>query len=287
MTFDWTKCVAALALAGGMALASAPALAAGAGPNIEKQDWSFAGVFGHYDRAQLQRGFQVYKEVCSACHGMRLLSYRNLSQTGGPEFSEDQVKAISADYITIDGPDEDGEMFERAALPKDRFASPYRNVQESRAANGGAYPPDLSLIAKARNAYQETSFGPMKWATDIVTGYQEGGPDYIYALLTGYPEDGEAPEGFELGDGMNYNAAYPGHQIAMAQPIYEDGVEYRDGTSATVSQQSKDVAAFLMWAAEPTLEERKRLGIRVMLYLIILSVLLYLAKRSVWARLHH
>lgn len=233
--------------------------AAGDAPEIEKQNWSFNGFFGTFDRAQLQRGFQVYTEVCSACHAMKFLSYRNLVEKGGPEFAENQVKAMAAEKSVTDGPNDEGEMFERPAILSDRFVSPFPNDAAAKAANGGAYPVDLSLIAKAR----------------------AGGPDYIYALLTGYVEK---PAKFNLSEGLNYNAAFPGHQIAMSAPLSEDQVEYQDGTKATVSNMAKDVSAFLMWAAEPKLEHRKSLGFKVLIYLIILAGFLYFATKKLWAR---
>jgi cytochrome c1 len=230
-------------------------------PEIKSQSWSFAPPFGTYDRAQLQRGFQVYKGVCAGCHSMRLLSYRNLGEAGGPEFSEKAVEAIASQVQITDGPNEQGEMFQRPGRPSDRFRSPFANDQQARAANQGALPPDLSVMAKAR----------------------PGGPDYIYALLTGYQP---APEGFQVAQGMHYNAAFPGHQIAMP-PILQDGaVKYTDGTAPTLDNYARDVAAFLMWAAEPKLEERHKIGARVMIFLLVFAVIMYLAKRSVWARLH-
>jgi cytochrome c1 len=225
-------------------------------------EWSFSGPFGTFDRGQLQRGYKVYKEVCSACHSMRLLSFRDLSQPGGPEFSEAQVKALAAEYEVEDGPDEFGDMFARAGLPSDRFPSPFPNEQAARAANNGALPPDLSVIAKARPR----------------------GPDYIHALLTGYVEP---PSGFELRDGMSYNAYFPGRQIAMAQPLDEGVVEYTDGSPETADQYSTDLSAFLMWAAEPKLEARHRIGFNVMIYLLILTGLLYAAKRRIFAEVAH
>lgn len=267
-----------------LATLSAPTFAAGGGAEISRQSWSFGGVTGHYDRAQLQRGFKVYQEVCAACHGMRLLKYRNLGQPGGPEFPPAAVEAIAASVEVADGPNEDGEMFERAGKPADAFWSPYANDNEARASNGGALPPDLSVMAKARTVESHASFAPLAWARDIVSGYQEAGPDYLYALMTGYEE---APEGTEMTEGMYYNVAFPGHQIAMPSPLSEELIEYTDGSPQTVDQYSRDVSAFLMWAAEPTLEERKRLGLRVMIYLAILAVLLFLTKRLVWSRVGH
>lgn len=241
------------------AIALLLALPAGAnaaeGVAVPKQDWSFSGIFGTFDRASAQRGFQVYKEVCSTCHGAYHLSYRNLADLG---FNEAEVKAIAAGYTVTDGPNDDGEMFERPAEPSDKFARPFANEKAARFANGGAYPPDLSLIVKAR----------------------PGGADYLYALLTGYQE---APADVTMMEGMNYNAYFPGHQIAMAQPIYPDGVTYADGTAATIEQQARDVATFLAWAAEPEMERRKQMGISVMLFLIVLTGLAYGSMRKIWA----
>jgi cytochrome c1 len=231
-------------------------------PEIAQQSWSFAPPFGTFDNAQLQRGFQVYKDVCSSCHSMRLLSYRNLGEPGGPEFSPKAVEVLASQVQITDGPDEKGQMFQRPGRPSDRFRSPFANEQQARAANKGALPPDLSVMAKAR----------------------PGGPDYIYALLTGYHQP---PEGFQLAPGMHYNAAFPGHQIAMP-PILQDGsVTYTDGTKPTLDNYARDVSAFLMWAAEPKLEERHMTGTRVMIFLIVFAVIMFLAKRRVWARLHH
>jgi len=258
----------ALSIAGALALClSLPAAASAedAGnnhaPEIERQSWSFAPPFGTYDNAQLQRGFQVYKEVCSSCHSMRLLSYRNLGEPGGPEFSPKAVEILASQVQVTDGPNEKGEMFQRPARPADRFRSPFANDQLARNANNGALPPDLSVIAKAR----------------------EGGPDYIYALLTGYHP---APAGFALAQGMHYNTAFPGHQIAMPPPLSDGVVGYTDGTKATLDNYARDVSAYLMWAAEPKLEERYMVGTRIMIFLIVFAIIMYLAKRSVWSRLH-
>jgi cytochrome c1 len=215
-----------------------------------------------FDRGQLQRGYKVYKDVCAACHGMRLLHFRNLHESGGPEFSEEAVKALAGDVEVQDGPNDEGEMFARPGKPSDAFPSPFANDNAARAANNGALPPDLSVIAKAR----------------------EGGPDYIYALMTGYKD---APEGTKMSEDMNYNEAFPGHQIAMAAPLGEEVVEYTDGTAPTLENYAKDVAAFLMWAAETKLEERHKVGFRFMIYLVLLAGFLYLAKRRVWSGLKH
>lgn len=242
-------------------VAGTPANAAGE-QTIETQKWSFSGPFGMFDRGQLQRGFKVYKEVCAACHGLRLLRFRNLGEPGGPEFSSAAVKALAAEAEVQDGPDDEGEMFTRPGRPSDAFVSPFANKNAARAANNGAYPPDLSVMAKARAR----------------------GPDYIYSLMAGYKE---TPDDLELAEGMSYNTAFPGHQIAMAAPLDDDAVEYTDGTAPTLENYSKDISAFLMWAAEPKLEERHKLGFRFMIYLIILAGLLYLVKRRVWAGLKH
>lgn len=269
------------------ALFSSPALAGGGeAPAIERQDWSFSGFNGQYDKAQLQRGFGVYKEVCSACHGMKLLSYRNLVQKGGPEFSKEQALAIAKEATVIDGVDDRGDPFERPGKLSDRFVGPFKNDNEARASNGGALPPDFSVLAKARTYHREVPWytEPYYWAYDIVTAYEEKGADYIYALLTGYEK---APSDVKLGDGMNYNRVFPGHQIAMAAPINEDAVEYTDGTPTTVEQHAKDVTAFMAWASEPHLNARKNLGKIVQVFLFILALLLFLAKRSVWSRVKH
>ncbi len=229
-------------------------------PEVPEQDWSFDGLFGTFDRASVQRGFQVYKQVCSNCHAMKFVAYRNLEKIG---FRPDQVQAIAAEYEVQDCCDDDGEPFDREARPADAFVSPFANEKAARAANNGAYPVDLSLVAKAR----------------------VGGSDYIYALLTGYPE--EPPEDVELMEGMNYNEYFPGHQIAMAQPIWGDDVEFADGTEATLEQTAKDVTAFLSWAASPELEERKRMGVKVLLFLIVFTAMLYAVKRKIWSDVDH
>jgi cytochrome c1 len=284
-------CLAGLAVAA-LAVMASPASAAESGIAIKRQPWSFSGVFGHYDRGQVQRGLKVVKEVCSACHSMNLVRYRNLADPGGPELSEGQVKTLAAEAEFFDI-DDAGEPAPRKGVPADPWKAPFANAQAARAANGGALPPDLSLIAKAREATDPKPWylEPFKWARDIVTGYQEGGPDYIYALLTGYgevPPDLHNADGtpFTLAEGMNFNRAFPGFQIAMPNPLTDGQVEYTDGTPATVDNYARDVAAFLMWAAEPKLEERKQLGVRVMIFLIITSILLWLAKRALWARAH-
>lgn len=241
-------------------------------------EWSFAGPFGKYDKGQLQRGLKVYKEVCSACHSMSLVSFRTLEDLG---YSEDQVKAFAAEYEVQDGPNGDGEMFTRKAVPSDHFPSPYPNHEAAAASNNGAAPPDMSLLAKARGVTR----GFPLFVFDIFTQYQEGGPDYIYSLLTGYVDP---PEGVEVAEGTHYNPYFANASaLAMAPPISDDQVTYDDGSPQTLDQYSKDVSAFLMWAAEPHLEERKRTGFMVMVFLAIFTALIYLTKKSVYARKEH
>ena len=260
--------------------------ASGDGPGAARQHWTFGGMTGYFDRAQLRRGYLVYKNVCSACHGMHLLYYRNLSEPGGPEFSEERVKEIAAETEVTDGPNDEGEMFTRPGLPSDRFVSPYPNDKAAAAAQGGSVPPDLSVITNARAVTSSEAWylEPFRWLYEIVTVYQEQGSDYLFALLTGFEE---APAGVEIAESMYYNRAFPGHQISMAPPLSEDIVEYEDGTPGTVENYARDVTAFLSWAADPKLEERKSMGLKVLIYLAILSLLLYLSKRVLWRNVEH
>ena len=225
-----------------------------------KTDWSFKGPFGKFDRAALQRGYQVYKEVCSSCHSMKYLSYRNLSQKGGPEFTEAQAKAIAASFEVKDGPNADGDMFMRPGRLSDKFVMPYENEKAAQAANGGAYPPDMTVLVKARG----------------------GGVDYIYSLLQGYEDP---PAGFSLDDGVYYNKYMYGNKIKMSNQLADGLVEYSDGTIATVEQMSKDVTTFLMWTAEPHLESRHRMGFKAIVYLIILTILVYFSMKKIWSRI--
>jgi len=244
----------------------------------EQIDWSFAGPFGKYDKGQLQRGLKVYTEVCAACHSMNLVSFRTLGDLG---YSEEQVKAFAANYEVQDGPNADGEMFTRKAVPSDHFPSPFPNHEAAAAANNGAAPPDFSLIAKARGVTR----GFPTFVFDIFTQYQQGGPDYIHALLTGYQEP---PEGVVIAEGTHFNPYFiAGQALAMAQPISDGQVTYDDGAPQTVDQYSQDVAAFLMWAAEPHLEDRKRMGFMVMIFLAIFTALVYLTKKSVYSNKEH
>lgn len=233
--------------------------ASGGGANSalhpKQMKWEFDSIFGRFDRASAQRGFQVYKEVCSACHGLSLVAYRNLGEIG---FSEAEIKQIASEYLVEDGPNDEGDMFERDGLPSDRFVKPYPNEQASRAANGGAYPPDLSLITKARH----------------------DGPNYVYSLLTGYED---APDDFHLTEGKYYNPYFEGRQISMPAPITDDAqIEYIDGTYATKEQMAIDIVNFLQWAAEPETEHRKKMGVRTMVFLLLLFLILIAAKKAVW-----
>ncbi|MCB8821609.1 cytochrome c1 [Microvirga rosea] len=265
---------------------SAPAFAAGETPVPPQLKWSFHGPFGTFDRAQLQRGFKVYREVCSSCHSLSYVAFRNLAQPGGPEFSEAQVKALAAEYKIQDGPNDAGDMFERAGRPADHFPAPFPNENAAAAANGGKAPPDLSLMAKART-YER---GFPWFVFDMFTQFAETGPDYVHAVLTGYEE---APADFKVPEGGHFNEYYPGHVIAMPKPLSDGQVEYPKDANGqpqapeTVEQYSRDVTAFLMWTAEPHLEARKRIGFQAILFLIVLSGLLYFTKKKIWARVGH
>ena len=233
-------------------------LASGSGNDLPKHNWSFKGLTGTFDKSAVQRGFKVYREVCSGCHSMSLLYYRDLIDIG---FSDEEVKAIAAEYTVIDGPNEEGEMFERPAKPSDRFVPPFSNEQEARVSNNGSYPPDLSVITKAK----------------------KHGPDYIFNLLLGYTEP---PVDFELGEGMYYNKWKEGHQISMAQPLDEGYVDYDDGTENNLPQLAEDITTFLVWSAEPELEERKKLGIKVILFFIVLGSIVFIVKNRLWREIH-
>ena len=237
---------------------SSHAWGAGGDVTLKTRDWSFSGPFGTFDKAAMQRGFQVYNEVCAGCHSMKLIAFRNFADLG---YNESEIKALAAQYEVQDGPNDDGEMFMRPAIPADRMPAPYANDNAARAGNNGALPPDLSLIAKAR----------------------PNGPNYLYSLLSSYDD---APNGKEVPDGMYYNAAYPGHLIAMPQPLYGDDVEFIDGASTSIEAVSADLTQFLMWAAEPKMEVRKRIGVAAVFFLSIFVIFSYLAKRRIWADVH-
>lgn len=273
--------VAVTALA--LGLLAGNAFAAGVVEVPPRNTWSFSGPFGTFDKAQLQRGFKVYREVCASCHSMSKLSFRNLAQPGGPEFSEAQVKTLAASYQVKDGPNDAGEMFERPGRPADRIPSPFPNKQAAAAANGGAVPPDLSVIAKART-YER---GFPWFVFDIFTQFQEQGVDYSAALLQGYVE----PEhGIEVPPGKYYNKYFPAKIISMPKPLSDGQVEYIKGADGkpqapeTVAQYAKDVSAFLMWAAEPHMEQRKETGFKVLAFLLVFAGLLYFTKKKIWSR---
>lgn len=241
-------------------LIGSAALAGGAGTEHPKQvPWAFDGVFGKVDQPSVQRGLQVYREVCAACHGLKRVAFRTLTQVG---FSEAEVKALAAQYQFKDGPNDDGDMFDRPGRPSDKFPSPHANEKAARAANGGAYPPDLSLIIKAR----------------------PDGANYVYSLLTGYQP---APADVHLGPTQHYNPYFPGGAIAMPEPLKADAVQYQDGTKATVDQMARDLVNFLQWAAEPEMQDRKAIGLKVMIYLSIFTLLFYIAKKRVWRNIEH
>lgn len=236
-----------------------PALAAGGKEEPKQMDWAFEGVFGRFDKPAIQRGFQVYKEVCAACHSVKRVSFRQL---GGIGFSEAEVKSLASSYTVKDGPDDAGDMFERPGRPSDIIPGPYANDNAARAANNGALPPDFSLLVKAR----------------------EDGANYIYSLITGYGS--EKPADMVLADGTHYNPYIDGHIIKMAMPIAGEGVTYQDGTAATIEQQAHDVVSFMQWAAEPEMEQRKSMGVHVMLFLGIMTIFFYLVKKRIWSNLH-
>jgi cytochrome c1 len=274
------RTIIALTLAGAFLALSGPAFAQEhEAPPPPPLKWSFAGPFGKYDQAQLQRGFKIYREVCSNCHSMDLLSFRNLSDAGGPGFTEEQAAAIAADYRVKDI-DDQGSAIERAGRPADHFPAPFANELAAKAANGAVAPPDMSTLAKARSY----SRGFPWFVFDMVTQYQEQGPDYIAAIMNGYKDP--PPKGFQLPDGGHYNEYFPGHVIAMPPPLQAGQVSYDDGSPATIEQYSKDAAGFLMWAAEPHMVARKRIGFQVMIFLIVLSGLLYFSKKKVWSAVH-
>ena len=227
--------------------------------NLLKNKWSFEGIFGTFDRASLRRGYQVYNEVCSTCHSINLLSYRNLSEKGGPEFSLESTNKIAARFDVIDGPNSEGEMFTRPGRLSDKFVKPYPNIQAAKSANGGAYPPDMSVLVKARG----------------------GGANYIYSVLLGYEDP---PEGFNLDEGVYYNKYMSGNNIKMPNVLSDGLLDYEDGTGATVQQMAKDVSTILTWVSEPSLEARHKIGFKVILYLIILALLVYLSMKKLWSR---
>jgi cytochrome c1 len=272
--------IGAVALAATLSLAGIGTVVAQEAEVPPPQRWSFSGPFGMYDPQQLQRGFKIYREVCSNCHSLKLLAFRNLADPGGPNFTEAQAAAIASTFQVTDGPNDQGEMFQRPGRLADRFPPPFANDQAARNANGGGLPPDMSTLAKARSWER----GFPGFIVDMFTQYQEEGPDYIHAILNGYED---APAGVTLPPGSNYNKYFPGHAIAMPKPLSDGQVEYTDGTPTTVDQYGRDIAAFLAWASEPKLDERKRLGFQVFAFLIVLTGLLYFTKKKVWHAVHN
>ena len=269
-----------------LALATPSSALASEGAKHEERprhfSWSFAGFSGHYDQAQLRRGFKIYREVCSSCHSIKLLAFRNLGEPGGPAFPAEEVAQIAASYKIKDGPNASGDMFERPGRPSDRFPPPFANEQAARAALGGGYPPDMSVLAKARGY----SRGFPAFMLDGLPGlvYQEAGVDYIASLLQGYEN---APKDVTLTDGQYYNIYMPGRRLGMIPPLSDGAVTYDDKTPQTVEQYAQDVAAFLMWSAEPHLDQRKSIGRGVVGFLIVFAGLLYFVKRRIWASVHH
>jgi cytochrome c1 len=272
------RTIFALVLAGSLFAVAAPA-SAQLNEQVPppRQKWSFAGPFGKYDQAQLQRGFKIYREVCSNCHAAEMLSFRNLADVGGPGFTEAQAEAVAAEYKVKDL-DDQGNQIERAGRLADHFPPPFANELAAKATYGVA-PPDMSTLAKARSY----SRGFPWWVFDMVTQYQEQGPDYIAAYINGYKDP---PKGFVLPQNGHYNEYFPGHNTAMPPPLQDGQVTYDDGTPQTVQQYGKDVAAFLMWVAEPHLDARKRIGFQVFIFLIVFAGLLYFTKKKVWSDVH-
>ena len=288
-SFALRRGLAAVVAAGAVLLSGLGSVEAADAPHtpMARQHWSFGGVLGHFEDAQLQRGFKVYTEICARCHGVKRLAFRNLAQPGGPSFPEAAVKSLAATYQVDAEPNEEGKVVKRPATLADHIPPPFRNDQEARFTLNGALPPDLSLIVRARAAEAETPFYrvPDHMLRDVVTAYQEGGADYVYAYLKGYQDP---PAGIKLADFMNYNVAFPGHQTAMPDPFLggEGMVKYDDETPATIDNYARDVTAFLAWAADPNLEARKRMGLMVVLYIALTALLLGLAKRRIWRELH-
>jgi cytochrome c1 len=279
MAMNLQRVLFASVLAGSLAAVTASARAQEQQVPPPAQKWSFAGPFGKYDQAQLQRGFKVYREVCSNCHSLSLVSFRNLEEPGGPDFTPDQVAQIASEY-RINDVDESGQPTQRTGRPADHFPPPFPNELAAKAANGGVAPPDMSTLAKART-YQR---GFPWFIFDMITQYQEQGPDYIAAIVNGFRDP--PPKGFQLPSGAHYNVYFPGHAIAMPPPLQPGQVKYDDGSPQTLEQYGNDVAAFLMWAAEPHMVQRKRIGFQVMVFLIVLSGLLYFTKKKVWSDVH-
>jgi ubiquinol-cytochrome c reductase cytochrome b/c1 subunit len=272
--------VIALAVAGALFAGSAQTARADEQEAPPSQKWSFSGPLGKFDRGSLQRGLKVYKEVCSACHSLNYIAFRNLADAGGPGYSEAQAAAFASDYKINDGPNDKGEMFDRPGRPADYFPAPFPNEQAARASNGGALPPDLSLITKARS-YER---GFPTFVFDFFTQFQEQGPNYVSSILQGFED--KPPAGVTIPEGSYYNKYFPGHAIKMPKPLSDGQVTFDDGSPATVAQYAHDVTTFLTWTAEPHMEARKRLGLQVFVFLIIFTLLMYFTKKKVWADAH-
>jgi ubiquinol-cytochrome c reductase cytochrome b/c1 subunit len=268
------------ALAGALFAGSGGSAKAAEDPVPPSQKWSFAGPLGTYDRGSLQRGLKVYKEVCSACHSLNYIAFRNLADPGGPGYSEAQAASLASEYKIKDGPNDQGDMFERPGRPADYFPAPFPNEQAARAANGGGLPPDLSLITKARS-YER---GFPQFIFDFFTQFQEQGPNYVSAILQGFED--KVPADVSIPAGSYYNKYFPGHSIKMPKPLSDGQVTFDDGSPATVAQYAHDVTTFLMWSAEPHLEQRKRIGLQVFVFLILFAGLMYFTKKKVWANAH-
>lgn len=290
LAFRLSRVAIGVAILAGLSTAAYAAVEA-MSPHVEPQKWSFDGPFGTFDRAEVQRGYQVYKEVCSACHALSLVAYRNLTDIG---LTEDQVKDQIKEIQIQDGPNDSGEMFDRGAKLSDRFKKPFPNEQASRAANNGAYPPDLSLLAKAAETETE---GGIPVIRSFITKLHNTGADHIFGVLTGYRDYAKLtaadrkslhlPENFKLGTGMYFNIHFKGFQIAMPPPLQDGQVTYADGAPNKVHDMARDVSTFLTWAAEPKMEERKRTGVKVVLFLLALAGLMYAIKRKIWAGVAH
>jgi ubiquinol-cytochrome c reductase cytochrome b/c1 subunit len=272
--------VIALVLAGGLVVGGTRDARAENQETPPSQKWSFAGPLGKYDRGALQRGLKVYKEVCSACHSLNYIAFRNVADPGGPGYSAAQAASLASEYKIKDGPNDQGEMFERPGRPADYFPAPFPNEQAARASNGGAAPPDLSLITKARS-YER---GFPKFIFDFFTQFQEQGPNYVDAILQGFED--KPPAGVTIPDGSYYNKYFPGHAIKMPKPLSDGQVTFDDGSPATVAQYAHDVTTFLAWTAEPHMEARKEMGLKVFVFLLIFAGLMYFTKKKVWADAH-
>ncbi|MEO8557715.1 MAG: cytochrome c1 [Rhodospirillales bacterium] len=288
--FRFSRLVAGVAVLAGIGTAAYAASEA-MSPHVEPQKWSFDGPFGTFDRAEVQRGFQVYRDVCSACHGLSLVAYRNLTDLG---LKEDEVKDLIKDIQVQDGPNDVGEMFDRNAKLSDRFKKPFANEQASRAANNGAYPPDLSLLAKAAETESE---GGIPVIRSFITKLHNTGADHIFGVLTGYRDYSKLtaadrislgiPANFKLGEGMYFNIHFKGFQIAMPPPLENGTVTFFGDAPNKLDDMARDVATFLTWAAEPKMEERKRTGVKVVLFLLAMAGLMYAIKRKIWSNVAH